>query len=92
MMGLGYGFYNGYGGGFGGGLWILLLLILIIVCICIVVKGTAENINWKANRCSDRNAEDDRNEAFEILNKRLASGEISEDEYKKKKKILEGKD
>lgn len=69
----------GYGYGMMGfGMIIPLLLIGVIVYA--VIKLTQNNGNSYHRR--------DDNHALDILNQRYARGEISEEEYAKKKKIL----
>lgn len=75
MMGYGYGMMGGFG------LIIPLILIgLIIYAVIRLLPGGSKNY-------SDHRTE---NEAIDILNQRYAKGEISEEEYVKKKKILRG--
>lgn len=78
MMGYGYGYgCDLLGGGWFGMMIIPLLLIGVIVYAVIKL---ASNSNVRNVRESGS--------ALEILNERLASGEISEEEYKQKKALL----
>jgi len=62
--------------------WIIQLIILSLFFLIIwwVLRGT-NNYGYKSN-----------DSAIEILNKRLASGEITKEEYNKIKKEIELKD
>lgn len=67
-----------HGFGFGHGfMW--LIWIVIIVAIVFLIRAGGGSIGASA----------DRETAMEILNKRLARGEISEEEFKQKKKLME---
>ncbi len=83
MMGnmMGYGF-NGYSGfGFGMGfLWQIIWLALIIAVIYFILNSLAQSKDSKKNG---------RDESIQILNERLARGEISLQEYQKLKETLE---
>lgn len=72
MMGLGQG-------------WLLCLLLVIIIglVIYIILKLAGSG---SQQRYQDKRSNTDK--AMEILNQKLASGEISEDEYKRKKDLL----
>lgn len=72
MMGYGYGMMGGFG---------VLSLLLIGLVIYAVVK-LAQGGNGNNDKRSKGN------DALNILNQRYASGEISEEEYKQKKKML----
>ncbi len=73
MMGYGYGMMGGFG------MIIPLLLIGLIIYASIrLSQSNHQNYdNYKGG-----------NNAMEILNQRYANGEISEEEYAKKKKML----
>jgi putative membrane protein len=72
MMGYGYGMMGGFG---------LIPLILIGLIIFAVVKLTQSSNRNYINPTSN-------NDALDILNQRYANGEISDEEYTRKKKIL----
>jgi putative membrane protein len=72
MMGFGLGHM------FGGGLLGIILFGLIIYAIFTLINGTRFNEN-RYNR---------RNDALEILNEKYARGEISDEEYVRKKAML----
>jgi putative membrane protein len=72
MMGYGYGMMGGYG------VVSLLLIGLVIYAVVKLAQGGHENNNTR----------NPGNNALNILNQRYASGEISEEEYKQKKKML----
>lgn len=72
MMGYGYGMMGTFG---------VIQLILIGLIIYVVFRFLQSNHkNYSYSRTE--------NAALDILNQRYASGEISEEEYIKKKKIL----
>lgn len=73
MMGYGYGLMGGFG--------MIIPLILIGVIIYAVVKLSQTS---QENNNNHRGGSD----ALDILNQRFANGEISEEEYTKKKKML----
>ena len=58
----------------------LIVLLLIIGLIVFLVSQVLQANNKKTKNPSD--------EAVDILNQRLAKGEISEEEYREKKKLL----
>lgn len=73
MMGYGYGMMGGFG--------MIFSLILIGVVIYAVIKfAQGDHKNYSNSRTG--------NDALDILNQRFAKGEISEEEYTKKKKML----
>jgi putative membrane protein len=65
--------------------WLLCLLLAIIIGLVIYVilklAGSGSQHRYQEKRR-------DTDKAMEILNQKLASGEISEDEYKRKKDLL----
>jgi putative membrane protein len=73
MMGYRYGMIGGYG--------MIIPLILIGLIIYAVYRLSQSN---HKNYSNQRGASD----ALDILNKRYANGEISEEEYTKKKNVL----
>lgn len=77
MMGYGYG-PIGFGmmGGFG-----LIPLLLIGIIIYAVIKLSHNGNKYYNNRLNN-------NDALDILNQRYANGEISDEEYSRKKKML----
>lgn len=60
----------------------LIMVILIAVVVYEVVRQTKDG-------CVDNGTRNRKNSALDILDRRLANGEISEEEYKKRKKVLE---
>lgn len=68
----------GLGHMFGGGLLGIIFFGLIIYAIFTLINGTRFNEN-RYNR---------RNDALEILNEKYARGEISDEEYVRKKAML----
>jgi putative membrane protein len=73
--------HNYYWGPFGGLLGAFLMLIPILLLGAILIAL------YKLFQGSNRNI-DSKSESLEILNKRYANGEISEEEYTKKKKDI----
>jgi putative membrane protein len=73
MMGYGYGMMGGFG--------MIIPLILSGIIIYAVVRLVQNNHRTYDNQKG-------MNDALDILNQRYARGEISEEEYIKKKKIL----
>lgn len=72
MMGFGFGHM------FGGGLLGIIFFGLVIYAIFTLINGTRFNENH-GNR---------RNDALEILNEKYARGEMSDEEYVRKKAML----
>lgn len=77
MMGYGYGMM-----GIG---WFWMMFIPLIL-IGIIVYAAVRLANGKHRNYE--NKYDGTNHAMEILNQRFASGEINEEEYKRKKELL----
>jgi putative membrane protein len=84
-----FGYGLGYGGGRGemfvmmGAVVILILVAALILYFILRRGGLGHNNNFIY--------EVNTNRAMEILNERLASGEIAEEEYTKKKILITGK-
>lgn len=73
MMGYGYGMMGGFG-------FIIPLLLIGLIIYAVVRLLPGGNRNYSHHGTE--------NDALDILNQRYANGEISEEEYVKKKKIL----
>lgn len=73
MMGYGYGMLGGFG----------MIIPLILIGLAIYT-GVSLSQSGHKNYSNSRGG----NDAMDILNQRYANGEISEDEYSKKKKML----
>ena len=79
----------GYGGGLGPGGWLGIIGMVVLVIGVIVL------IVWLVTRTTTTgNAQDPAprpvgQDAFELLRMRFARGEITEDEYRAAKKVLE---
>lgn len=80
MMHRGYGWFGGMG---------FLGIIIAIVVIYLLIQYFSEN---KRNRYTDEEGThkpmDSNREALDILDERYAKGEIDEEEYKQRKKVL----
>ena len=63
----------------GGGIGSLLLLVLIVAGVAMLIRAMS----------GDRAARNDRDHSMEILRTKLVKGEISEEEYRRMKEILE---
>lgn len=61
------------------GLRMVIPLIIIVIFIFYIIKVTKNGEEHKNHR----------NKSLEILNERLASGDISEEEYKRKRELIE---
>ena len=75
MMGYGYG-YNMMGGWIG----MMIVPIIVITIIIFIVYKISNNNNFKELGGKDK--------SLDILDERLARGEINEDEYNDRKKFL----
>jgi putative membrane protein len=80
MMRFGYGIGAGCGM-FGGGFMMIIPILLGVLLIYVIFKG----INLHNNARFSSNSV-----ALNILDEKLANGEISEEEYNRKKKVLRG--
>jgi len=78
-----FGFGSGYGCGMlGGGFGMILPIILIGLIIFLVARSAHGNMGrYHRNNIGGR-------EALDILDEKFATGEITEEEYKRRKKIL----
>lgn len=77
--GFGYGGFSGYNG-FGGGPFMMIIPILLAG---LIIYAIFKLLNLQKN-----NSSKDNSQALNILMERYASGEISEEEYINKKKLL----
>lgn len=77
MMGYRFGMMWGWVAGF------IVLIALIALVVFAIVK--AANNNGHTNYSNNY---DETRKAIELLNQRLANGEIDEEEYKRKKDLL----
>ena len=75
---------NYYGYDMMGGCGIFMMIILVIL-IVIIVYAVMKLVQGGSNAGTTSNSRD---EALEILNQRYAKGELSDEEYQQKKKIL----
>ena len=91
MMHHGYG----YGGGSHWGLWILIIVTMVIfwgalawiIVTLVRHRGTAPG---STNPSSGSGSAQPGSDALRILNERLARGEIDEDEYTRRRSLIEG--
>ena len=85
-----YGFGNGYGYEFmRGGMMLMMFLGLIIIAAVIFFVVRGNNNQTHGHNSSYNNINNSR--AMDILNEKFASGEISEEEYNSKKKLIIGR-
>jgi putative membrane protein len=69
--------------GFAGGLWLLsgpLLWILLIVGIVLLVRSRSERSPWTGGG---------RETAIDVLDRRFAEGELSLEQYRERRSVLE---
>jgi putative membrane protein len=86
MYGLRFG--NGYEYMRGGMVLMMFFgLIIIAAVIYFVIKGNSRQSHSQNHANTSINS----NRALDILNEKLANGEISEDEYSSKKKMINGR-
>lgn len=79
----GFGRFNGYNMMGGGWLMMLIPVLLIGLAIYAFMKMSQNNSTHNTGNTTVNN-----NDALNILNKRYAQGDISEEEYIRKKNIL----
>lgn len=81
----GYGGYGGYGmhGNFGGGFFPMTMIFDLVVLIAIIVVGVKLYKKYVSGT--------DKSKIFSILDEKYASGEITEEEYIKRRTILSNK-
>lgn len=83
--GYGYGYDNGYDYMGGGMMFMMFIgLIVIVAVVYFVIKASNHQTHGKILEYNNNNS----GRAMEILNEKLANGEISEDEYNLKKKLI----
>lgn len=75
---------NYYGYDMMGG-WGIFMMIILVILIVIIVYAVMKLVQGGSNNATSQNSRD---EALEILNQRYAKGELSDEEYQQKKKIL----
>jgi putative membrane protein len=78
---MGYGGYEGFGGLMGGGLMILMMALIWIVPIGLVVWGVSGLRGGQRPSTRDETP-------LEILRRRYATGEISQEEFEQAKRVL----
>lgn len=76
---------NYYGYDMMGGWGIFMMIILLVILIVIIVYAVVKLAQGGNNTGTTSNGRD---EALEILDQRYAKGELSDEEYQQKKKIL----
>jgi putative membrane protein len=75
---------NYYGYDMMGG-WGIFMMIILVILIVIIVYAVMKLVQGGNNSATPQSSRD---EALEILNQRYVKGEISDEEYQQKKKIL----
>lgn len=75
---------NYYGHNMMGG-WGIFMVLTWVLLIVVIVYAVTKLVQGANNTTKSQNS---RNEALEILNQRYAQGELSDEEYQQKKKIL----
>ncbi len=65
-----------------GGLWMLLMVVGIVLLVVWAARGASGNGGGGASTSPKR--------ALDILDERFARGEIDEEEYRKRRRLLEG--
>ena len=90
MLAYGCGILNGFGryNMMGGGWLMMLVPVLLIGLVIYAVMKISQNNSNNNMHTSNNNVHNTNNDALNILNKRYAQGEISEEEYIQKKNIL----
>ena len=81
-----YGWYNQ---GMSGGWWVLMFVGMIVFWAIFVIGIVALVRHYGPRRDGDRGRLV-ANSALEILRERFARGELSEEEYTQRRKLLEG--
>ena len=70
--------FDGHGFGFaGGGMWLFWILVIVVIAWAVRAAVAGSGGNGKTPRSP-----------LEILEERLARGEIDEEEFKRKRKLL----
>lgn len=77
--------YGGYGmqGGFGGGFFPMAMICNLVILIALIVVGVKLYKKYVSGT--------DKSKVFSILDEKYASGEITEEEYIKRRTILSNK-
>lgn len=92
MLANGCGFIGGFGrmGGYNmmGGGWLMMLVPVLLIGLAIYAFMKMSQNNSTNNTGNTSNTNVNNSDALNILNKRYAQGDISEEEYIKKKNIL----
>jgi putative membrane protein len=90
MYGYGYVYEHGHEFMRGGVICMMIFgLIIIGAVVYFVLKGNHSHIQSKSFAYNNNNSGTGR--ALEILNEKFANGEISEEEYSSKKKLISGR-
>ena len=75
--------------GMGGGWWVLMMIGMVVFWAFFVI-GIVALLRHYGPRRGAANAESPSSSAIEILKERLARGELTEEEYARLRKLLEG--
>ena len=90
MYGYGYGFEHGYEFMRGGMICMMIFgLVMIGTVVYFALKGSHNHNQSKSFAYNNNNSGSDR--ALEILNEKFANGEIGEEEYSSKRKLISGR-
>lgn len=85
-----YGGWGGHGLGFGFGVVIMLLGLVLMVALVVGLLRWLSGAGHPqhSQRSLDANRQSRRDEAMHILEKRFAQGEIDEEEFQKRRRVL----
>lgn len=75
--------------GMGGGWWVLMIIGMVVFWAIFVI-GTVALLRHYGPRRGAAHVETPSSSAIEILKERLARGELTEEEYARLRKLLEG--
>lgn len=75
--------YGWHDGGWGV-VWMILSWALIVAIVVFVIRAFSQPSTGTGTSSRDR-------DALQILDERFARGEISEDEYRERKRVLQGR-
>lgn len=82
---MGYGWYNQ---GMGGGWWVLMMIGMVVFWAIFVI-GIVALLRHYGPRRGEAAARSSTSSAIDILKERFARGELTEEEYTRRRKLLE---